>query len=74
MQKGWRPDQVPLGKQILSAEPYSVWPAVQVKRTLLRTLKFPASLVAWAGVPGSPQAPPALPRATKQNKTHTHTL
>lgn len=46
LQNGCLPDQVPLGKQILSAEPYSVCPTAQVKRTLLRTLKFPASLLA----------------------------
>lgn len=46
LQKGCLPDQVPLGKQILSAEPYMVCPTAQVKRTLLRTLKFPASLLA----------------------------
>lgn len=63
MQKGCLPDHVPLGKQILSAEPYRVCPTAQVKRTLLRTLKFPASLLAWAGVPGSPQAPAESPAA-----------
>lgn len=61
LQNGCLPDQVPLGKQILSAEPYSVCPTAQVKRTLLRTLKFPASLLAWAGVPGSPQASAVSP-------------
>lgn len=61
LQKGCLPDHVPLGKQILSAEPYSVCPTEQVKRTLLRTLKLPASLLAWAGVPGSPQVPAASP-------------
>lgn len=46
LQNGCLPDQVPLGKHILSAEPYSVCPTAQVKRTLLRTLKFPASRLA----------------------------
>lgn len=73
LQKGCRPDQVPLGKQILSAEPYSVCPTVQVKRTLLRTLKFPVSLVAWAGMPGSPQVPAVSP-ATGDNQTRSAEL
>lgn len=68
LQKGCRPDQVPLGKQILSAEPYSVCPTAQVKRTLLRTLKLPASLVAWAGVPGSPQVSAESPATRRERK------
>lgn len=68
LQNGCLPDQVPLGKHILSAEPYSVCPTVQVKRTLLRTLKFPASRLAWAGVPGSPQVSAESP-ATQGNQS-----
>lgn len=68
LQNGCFPDHVPLGKQILSAEPYSVCPTAHVKRTLLPTLKFPASLLAWAGVPGSPQEPEESP-ATRDNQT-----
>lgn len=71
LQNGCLPDQVPLGKQILSAEPYSVCPTAQVKRTLLRTLKFPASLLARAGVPGSPQVPAESPAmGDKQNRSN----
>jgi len=68
LQKGCRPDHVPLGKQILSAEPYSMCPTAQVKRTLLRTFMFPASLVAWTGVPGSPQASAELPAAGENQR------
>lgn len=71
LQKGCLPDHVPLGKQILSAEPYRVCPTAQVKRTLLRTLKFPASLLAWAGVPGSPQVSTELP-AMGDNQTSSN--
>lgn len=69
LQKGCVPDQVPLGKHILSEEPIRSKPSEQLKWTLERILKSVCSLEPWEGMPGSPQEPAVSPTERENKKT-----
>ena len=66
-QTGCVPLQVPLSRQVLSAEPVRLYPASQLKRSKLLVLNSsPPRRAPWGGTPGSPQIPGLTPTVIEE--------